>query len=353
MNAPLAINNEVSWADLSDPKMRARIDGFVTEHRGSLFHTPNWLEGVERATGHKAAGLVSERLGVINGWLPVTQLRSPLFGKALLSSGFAVGGGVLAPDHGTLDDLARKLTDYAIANGFESAQLRGGAVPDDWGAVSDKHCGFVRDLADDDAAQLLAIPRKSRAEVRKGLKADYDIRIGRSTSDRAAHYTVYAHSVRNLGTPVFPRRLFDQMLGAFAHNSDILTVWKHGEPISSVLSFYHDGAVLPYWGGGTFAARAARSNEVMYYELMRHARRQGMTRFDFGRSKTGSGPYRYKKNWGFEPQALTYATWTAPGAPMRDVDPSSAAYARKIAVWKKLPLWLANRLGPLIARDLA
>ena len=98
MNAPLTINNQVSWVDLSDPKMRACIDAFVKETRGSLFHTPNWLEGVERATGHKAAGLVSERLGAINGWLPVTQLRSPLCGKALLSSGFAVGGGVLAPD---------------------------------------------------------------------------------------------------------------------------------------------------------------------------------------------------------------------------------------------------------------
>ena len=125
-----------------------------------------------------------------------------------------------------------------------------------------------------------------------------------------------------------------------------------GEPVASVLSFYHDRAVLPYWGGGTFAARALRANERMYFELMLHARRRGCTRFDFGRSKTGSGPAAYKKNWGFEPQPLAYASWTAPGAAKRDVDPNSEVYSARIALWKRLPLPLANRLGPAIARGL-
>ena len=91
----------------------------------------------------------------------------------------------------------------------------------------------------------------------------------------------------------------------------------------------------------------------MYYELMLHARRKGMGRFDFGRSKTGSGPYSYKKNWGFEPQPLAYAEWTAPGRAPRDVDPTSAGYSRKIDLWKKLPLPVANAIGPFIARGLA
>lgn len=91
----------------------------------------------------------------------------------------------------------------------------------------------------------------------------------------------------------------------------------------------------------------------MYYKLMLHAREQGMISFDFGRSKTGSGPYNFKKNWGFEPKPLTYGMWTTPGEEARDVDPTSEAYSRKIALWKKLPLFVANRAGPLIARDLA
>ncbi len=124
-------------------------------------------------------------------------------------------------------------------------------------------------------------------------------------------------------------------------------------PLASVLSFYHNGAVLPFWGGGSHAARPARANELMYYELMLHARRQGMTRFDFGRSKTGSGPFSFKKNWGFDPVPLTYGAWTTPGSPARNIDPTDASYSRKIELWKKLPLPIANTLGPWIARGLA
>ena len=143
------------------------------------------------------------------------------------------------------------------------------------------------------------------------------------------------------------------MCETFPDNSDILTVKHKGIPVASVLSFYHGSAVMPYWGGGTRAARQLRANERMYFELMLHARRRGMTRFDFGRSKTGSGPYAYKKNWGFEPKPLRYAHWTAPGAAPRDLSPANDAYAAKIALWKRLPLPVANRLGPHIARGLA
>src|SRR5690606_27822734 len=109
------------------------------------------------------------------------------------------------------------------------------------------------------------------------------------SDDRAAHFACYAESVRNLGTPVFPRSLFDAVLDTL--DSDILTIRHQGRPVASVLSLYHGGAVLPFWGGGTRAARALRANDRMYFELMLHARRRGCASFDFGRSKTDSGAY--------------------------------------------------------------
>jgi CelD/BcsL family acetyltransferase involved in cellulose biosynthesis len=142
------------------------------------------------------------------------------------------------------------------------------------------------------------------------------------------------------------------MLDSFGDDADILTITEQGRPLASVLSFYFKGTVYPYWGGGTRQARAVRANELLYFELMRHAAARGCTRFDFGRSKLGTGAYAYKKNWGFEPQPLTYSSWTVPGAPKRDADPTSARHAASIALWKQLPLPLANRLGPLIARGL-
>jgi len=353
MNAPVKSGEVVRVADWRDPGEARRIAGFVAEAGASLFHSPAWLKAVEAGTGQRAGGLVAERMGVLTGWLPLTEVRSALFGKALVSSGFGVAGGIIAASDSAMQALAEGAQDYACRAGFGGIELRGGPVPAGWEAWSDKHCGFERALASDDEAELLAIPRKARAEVRKGLGFGHRVTVGRAKEDLAAHYACYSASVRNLGTPVFPRSLFAAMLEAFPDKSDILTVWQDDTPLASVLSFYHDGAVMPFWGGGVFAARGARANEVMYYALMLHARQQGMSRFDFGRSKTGSGPFAFKKNWGFEPQPLTYCAWTAPGAPPRNIDPTDASYSRKIELWKRLPLPVANLVGPWIARGLA
>lgn len=353
MNAPVKAGEVVRAVDFGDAAEVRRIEDFVANCGASLFHRPAWLRAVANGTGQRAAGLVAERLGVVTGWLPLTELRSPLFGKALVSSGFGVGGGIVADSAATAQSLADAAKSHALRGGFADIELRGGVIPDGWEQWSDKHCGFERALAADDDAELLAIPRKARAEVRKGLGFGHRITVGRSAADLAAHYACYSASVRNLGTPVFPKRLFAAMIEAFPDSADILTVWQGETPLASVLSFYHEGAVLPFWGGGVFAARGARANEVMYFELMLHARHQGMTRFDFGRSKTGSGPFAFKKNWGFDPQPLTYGAWTAPGAPRRNIDPTDASYSRKIELWKKLPLPVANLIGPWIARGLA
>ncbi len=354
MNSPFApLREQVTLADLNDPGEAARIEHFVAERGGTPFHRPAWLKAVERGTGQRALGLLAEKGGALTGWLPLTEVHSPVFGRALVSSGFAVGGGVLAEQLSAarlLTDVAREL---AARRSCSTIELRGGSVPEGWRAHETSHCTFDAPLAASDEAQLLAIPRKQRAEVRKGLEAELEVSTGVGPQDRSAHYAVYAESVRNLGTPVFPRRLLDAVLDAFGNNADILTVRHRGVPLSSVISLYHDGAVMPYWGGGSFAARHMRANERAYYALMLHARRRGCHRFDFGRSRTGSGPYHFKKNWGFEPQPLIYSSWTAPGQTRRDIDPASSRYSARIALWKRLPLGIANRLGPSIANGLA
>jgi hypothetical protein len=131
-----------------------------------------------------------------------------------------------------------------------------------------------------------------------------------------------------------------------------LTVRHEGRPLASVLSLYHRGAVLPYWGGGTRDARAWRANDLMYYALMLHARRRGCSSFDFGRSKFGTGAFAFKKNWGFEPRPLAYAVRTADGQAPRQVNPLNPKYRLQIALWQRLPLPIANRVGPWIARGL-
>jgi len=357
MNAPFArIAPAVRLAELSQPDEIARIDAFVAGHPlGTPFHRPAWLNAVAIGTGNRALALVAERRGEIAGYLPLNEIHSPVFGRLLASSGFAVDGGLLAGAGLDCEAMFRAAEELAVRRSCPSIELRGGALPEvrpGWTLRRDSHCGFVRPLAGDDEAQLNAIPRKQRAEVRKGLGNDLSVAVGSGEDDRSAHYAVYAESVRNLGTPVFPRALFDAVLDGFGEAANILTVRHEGRPVASVLSLYDRGAVMPYWGGGTWQARALRANDRMYFELMLHARRRGCDSFDFGRSKTNSGAYHFKRNWGFEPEPLTYAAWTAPGAEKRDADPTSAKHALQIAIWRRLPLPVANRFGPLIARGL-
>ncbi len=352
MNAPINHVATIRQADLANAGEVARIEAFVAENRGNVFQRPMWLRAIERGTGNAAIGLVLERDGTIDGWLPLTDIHSPLFGRALVSSGFGVGGGALTARASDDQKLCRAAEEIGLRRSVSSVELRGGNAPSDWKVIEGKHANFAAELAHDDDAQLLAIPRKARAEVRKGLAMNLSVSVGNDMRERAAHYAVYAESVRNLGTPVFPRSLFDAVLDLFGDEADILTVYDGDTPVASVLSLYHRDVVMPYWGGGTWSARRLRANERMYYELMCHARRRGCSHFDFGRSKVGSGPFAFKKNWGFEPEPLTYFSWSAPGTAARNVDPTDQSYSAKISLWKRLPLPVANRIGPWIARGL-
>lgn len=357
MNAPFRHAATPVALDPAERDAAGRIEAFVAAHPDATpFHRPAWLTAVARGSGNTALVLALEKGTELTAVLPLLEVHSPLFGRVLVSSGFGVGGGLLASGRGEAEPLFAFAENQALRRSCPTIELRGGPLPQDragWHVRHDSHCGYVADLAADDEAQLLWIPRKQRAEVRKGLAADLKVSVGRAQADRDAHYAVYAESVRNLGTPVFPKRLFAEVLDAFGEDADILTVTHEGRPVASVLSLYHRGVVMPYWGGGTSTARKLRANDRMYFELMLHARRRGCTRFDFGRSKVHSGAGEFKKNWGFAAEPLGYASWTAPGAPARDADPTSDRHAARIALWKKLPLPVANLVGPWIARGLA
>ena len=345
----------VRRADLADAGERTRIEAFVGEHPdGTPFHLPVWGEATAAGCGQDYRMLVAEDGGVLKGVVPLTHVRSPLFGAALVSTGFGVGGGVLTSDPAAGAALAAAAVEMARELRCPTIEMRGG-VPIDgagWTWDDSRYVGFARPLAGDDDAELLAIPRKQRADVRKALAEPFEIAIGRDRAALAEHFLVYGTSVRNLGTPVFPRSLFAEVVRRFGEDADVLTVRHGGRAVASVLSVYWRGTVYPYWGGGTAAARGLRANERMYFELMRHARAKGCTAFDFGRSKVGTGPAAYKKNWGFVGTPLGYPTWTADGERPRDASPLNPKYRLKIAAWQKLPVAVANRVGPFIAKGL-
>lgn len=352
MNAHVSIASvRITEADLWDDRECAEIDNFVVNEPGSTpFHLTGWSRAVEQGTGAHAHYLVARGPVGILAVLPCHVMRSRIFGDGLVSSGFAVGGGVL----GHWPALAGHVLSLALQTDCPSVELRGGHLPaSGWHQDDKSYLGFLGKLAADDEKQLAAIPRKRRADIRRALASGLTVSVGRGTAELRTHFRIYSESVRNLGTPVFPRTLFSEMLEAFGESADILTVRRGAKALASVLTIYHQGVAYPFWGGGTHEARRWAANEFMYYALMCHARASKRCHsFDFGRSKAATGAAAFKKNFGFTPHPLVYASRSVRTARARNVNPLNPRFQLAQRIWQKMPLPLANLIGPFLSRGL-
>jgi FemAB-related protein (PEP-CTERM system-associated) len=329
----------------------AAWDAFVTAHPdGTFFHLAAWSEVIAKAFGHRCYYTIAERDGVIVGVLPLAQVKTRLFGNTLVSVPFCVYGGPLAADPETAAALTAHAASLLRQTGASAVEFRHREpVEDEWLTRPDLYVTFRKAIGPDDDKNLKAIPRKQRAMVRKGIQYGLTSVCGQEVD---LLHRIYAESVRNLGTPVFSRRYFRILVEAFKDCSDVITIMDGETPIAAVLNFYFRDEVLPYYGGGTAAARHRAGNDFMYWEVMRRAAARGYRLFDFGRSKIGTGAYAFKHNWGFVPEPLPYRYLLRAGAEIPDVNPLNPKYRLFIAAWKRLPLPVANLIGPHIVRGL-
>ncbi len=316
----------------------------------TFFHRFGWrgiFRDVFRLDPHY---LIAERDGAVAGVLPLVHQKSLLFGNALMAAPFCVEGGPVAGDEtarAALDRAAIGLMETLNAASLEFRSRK--ASRPGWTARTDLYATFARPISADDDENLRAIPRKQRAVVRKTLKGGL---TGSTDAGIDALFRIYSESVRNLGTPVFPKRYFARLRETFGADCDVVVVKEGPAPMSAVMNFYFRDTVLPYYGGGRIEARRNGANDFLYWEVMRRAASRGYRRFDFGRSRAGTGAFAFKKNWGFEPQWLEYEYYLPSGAALPDKNPNNASYARLIALWKRLPLPLANLIGPFLTRGL-
>jgi len=327
-------------------------DRFVLERPdATFFHLSGWKSVIEESFGHRCHYLMARQGGEIVGVLPLTHVRGRIFGNSLISNGFCVYGGPLVASPAALKALDGATIDLARDLGVERIEyrLRAPQHPD-WPCNSQTYVTFRKEIEKEPEKAILAIPRKQRAMVRKGIKEDL---VGEVDPDVSRLYPLYAESLRNLGTPVVGRRYFECLKSVFADQSEVVTIVKDGRPLASVLSFFFRDEVLPYYGGGCAAARDHAANDFMYWEVMRRACEAGLRLFDFGRSKTGTGSFAFKKHWGFEPEPLHYEHYLLRLKEVPEINPLNPKYALMVATWKRLPLAVANTLGPVVARELA
>ncbi len=325
-------------------------DAFVAScAAATFFHLSAWQGLMEEVFRHRTHYLLAERDGRIVAILPLAEVRSRLFGHALTSLPFCVYGGpvgeadgVAALDHAA-DELARQL-------GVAHLEYRHIEPTHAGWPRQDMYVTFRKELLPEVEDNMLAIPRKQRAMVRKGIKNGLVAEID-DTVER--FFALYADNVRRHGTPALPKKFFARLKQVFGEQCEILTVISpSGAPLSSVLSFYFRDEVLPYYAGDAVAARECAANDFKYWALMQRAVERDIRVFDYGRSKVGTGPYAFKKNWGFEPTPLNYEYRLYRRDSVPQNNPLNPKYRLFIALWKRLPLPVANALGPHIVRNL-
>ncbi|MCA1979529.1 MAG: FemAB family PEP-CTERM system-associated protein [Thiobacillus sp.] len=329
---------------------RARWDAYVAAHPdATFFHRAGWQRVIAQAFGHRTHFLLAERDDRIVGVLPLAEIKSRLFGHSLGALPFCAYGGIVADDavaYRALDEAAQALATRLGVGALEYRNQT--AQHPDW-PTKDLYVTFKKAILPEVEANLNAIPRKQRAMVRKGIKAGL---VGEIDAGTERFFHAYSASVHRLGTPVFSRKYFRLLKDEFGDDCEVLTIVLDGDIIASVMSFYFRDEVLPYYGGGVEAARAVAGNDFMYWDLMRRACERGLRVFDFGRSKRGTGSFDFKKNWGFEPTPLYYEYFLVRDSAVPEINPLNPKYRLFIQAWKKMPLALANAIGPHIVRNL-
>lgn len=342
---------EIGQLKRGDSATMQRWERFVSSAPGAtFFHRAGWLSIMEEVFRHPAFFLYAERDGVFEGILPLAHVKSRLFGNALTALPFAVYGGVAALTDAAAAALEAAAEELARSLGVDHLEYRNVAGRHaDWPRQT-LYVTFRKEILAEEEANLLAIPRKQRAMVRKSMKHGLCAEID---GDATRFFRLYADNVRRHGTPALPKVYFDALRAQFGKDCEVLTVCDAaGTPVSSVMSFYFRDEVLPYYAGDALRARELAANDFKYWELMRRACCRGVKVFDYGRSKVGSGSYSFKKNWGFEPAPLHYEYRLYKRDAIPQNNPNNPKYKLMIAAWRRLPLWLTNRLGPPIVRYL-
>ena len=334
-----------------DARAGERWDDFVTGcTAATFFHRAGWQRVLQKSFRHETHYLFAEADGRIEGVLPLAHVKSLLFGQSLVSLPFAVYGGVAANSPHAAVALEREAEQLARRLGVSHLELRhvAGRHPD-WPS-QDLYVTFRKPLLPSEEANMLAIPRKQRAMVRKGIKNGLRSEID---TDLDRFFPLYADNMHRHGTPALARRYFESLLAEFGKDAEVMTVTApDGRALSSVLTFYFRDEVLPYYAGDDPLARDLAANDLKYWELMRRAVARGVRVFDFGRSKRDTGSFAFKKNWGFEPTPLhyEYRLYTRDSVPQNN--PSNAKYKLLIEAWRRMPIGVANWLGPYVVRGL-
>ena len=330
-----------------------RWDDYVLRHaEGTLFHSTSWKRAIERGFGYESRYLLAEEGNEVRGVLPLFVVSNWVQGRVLMSTPFAVYGGICASDEAARQALLAGACQLAEAEGVQYLELRE--------RTQDGHAGFdalltkqlyvTFDCALGGNPELLfrRLPKDTRYMIRKAQKNG--LRLVTDNAQLQSFYEIYAHSVHDLGTPVFAKDFVRILIEEFPCSSEVSVVWSGQQPLAAVFSFRFRDWLLPYYGGSLPAARSVGANNLMYWELIRQACERGLHHFDFGRSKRGTGSHFFKTQWSMEERPLPYRYYLVHRKTLPNFSPVNPRFKLAIALWKHVPFSLTKALGPSLVR---
>lgn len=338
----------IQVTELSNKYNKEWNDYVINHENGTIYHLSQWKNAIEKTFKWKADYYIAESDDKICGILPLFLIKGLFFGTRVFSIPYAVYGGILADSMDIEEELLSFAKKYTQEKNAQYLELRYLHNPGLQLPKLDSHVTFRRKIEDTPENILLSIPRKSRASIRNGYKKfNLEVRIDKNLN---ILYKLYCLNKRKLGSPVYPKAFFKNLMTEFGDESSIMTAYYKNIPISTVLYFYFKDTCLPYFSGSDAQYLYTGANNVLYYELMKEARSRDYHYFDFGRSRVDSGAGAFKKNMGFSPTPLNYYYYLHNASEIPDISPTSSKFSQVVEIWKRQPLFLTKILGPRLVK---
>lgn len=325
-------------------------DSFVLTHpQGTLFHQTAWMRVMERTYGYRSHYFCAQRGDKITGIAPSFLVSNWLSGRCLISLPFAVYAGVCAVDAETETALIEQLERLAGERQVEYLELRNrqGGIRPGYHA-SPRYVTFTMPLIPDTDKLFASLPKDVRYMIRKGEKAGLHIRSGFDQLD--SFYRLMTVNLRRLGTPAFPRALFENLIFELKNQVDLTLVYSGEKAVAGGMSFFFRDWMQPYYIGSLEEAKTMAANDFLWWKLIQHAAAAGCTTFDFGRSKKASGNFDFKKKWNPHVESLSYQVRLFRRTELPNFSPANPKFELATNMWKKMPLGLTRIIGPRVVR---
>lgn len=341
-SAPLTV---VPWQD------EAAWNGYVDGHPdASGYHLWRWRVIFDQVFGHRTSYAAAMRDGRIVGVLPLVLFASRVFGRFVVSLPFVNYGGVVADD----DEAAARLVEYAGAytreQGASHLELRHDRRRFPQLAPKAHKVAMTLPLPTDADALWAALDRKVRNQVRKAEKSELTTEVG-GRDLVGEFYHVFCRNMRDLGTPVYSSRLFEAVLDTFPDRTRVIVVRHGGAPVAAGLTWRWRTRTEVPWASSLREFNAMSANNLLYWTILKHAIADGSTVMDLGRSTPNEGTFHFKKQWGALASPLCWEYDVASGT-LPDQSPKNPKFQLAIRAWQRLPLAVANVVGPRIVRSI-